>query len=72
LINSWDLITDSTSDEFDSLNHLFLSMLYKGADQFKITKSIHHELKANYGFYIEIEDLGKLANEVLLWCKKFK
>ncbi len=72
LINSWDLIPDSPLDEFDSLNHLFLSMLYKGADQFKITKSIHHELNVNYGFSMKIEDSGKLASEVLLWWEKFK
>ncbi|MBD0851958.1 hypothetical protein [Maribacter arenosus] len=67
LINSWNLIPSSPADEFDSLNHMCLSMLYKGADKNKITKSIHHELTANFGFSIEKEDSAKLAREITLW-----
>lgn len=35
IINSWELTPDSPNDEFDSINHLFLSQLYKGSDNFK-------------------------------------
>ncbi len=67
LINSWNLIPDSPPDEFDSLNHMCLSMLYKGADKTKITKSIHLELTTNYGFSIEKEDSAELAEEITEW-----
>lgn len=72
LINSWDLIPDSPLDEFDALNYLFLSMLYNGSDQFKITRSIHHELNLNYGLSMTIGNTEKTANEVLCWWEKFK
>ncbi len=32
MLNSWDLISGSPKDEFNSLNHQILSHLYKGAD----------------------------------------
>ena len=67
LINSWNLIPDSTPDEFDSLNHLCLSLLNKDADEFKLKKSIYHELTVNYGFSIGKEDSDTLAKEVIKW-----
>ena len=71
IINSWELIPDSPSDEFDSINHLFLSQLYKGSDEFKISKTIEFELINNYGFSSEYIDSKKMTVEVLEWWNKF-
>lgn len=72
LINSWNLIPDSPPDEFDSLNHMCLSSLYKGADELKLGISIHHELTINYG--LSMDELGSdtLAKEVIEWWVKNK
>lgn len=72
LINSWNLIPDSPSDEFDSVNHLCLSLLYKGADELKLGKSIHYELTINYGLSIDEVDSDTLAKEVIAWWEKNK
>lgn len=72
IINSWDLIPDSPTDEFDSINHLFLSQLYKGSDEFKISKAIQFELMTNYGFSIEHFDSKKMTIEVLEWWNNIK
>jgi hypothetical protein len=65
LINSWNLIPDSPLDEFDSVNHMCLSLLYKGADKFKISDSIHHELTINYGFSIDKKGSDTLTEEIM-------
>ena len=71
IINSWELIPDSPTDEFDSINHLFLSQLYNGSDKFKISKKIQFELTNNYGFSIEHIDSNKMTIEVLEWWNNF-
>ena len=67
LINSWNLIPDSPPDEFDSVNHICLSLLYKGADKIKLVDCIHHELTTNYGFSVEKKDSAKLVDEISEW-----
>ncbi|SNZ01235.1 hypothetical protein SAMN06265377_3072 [Flagellimonas pacifica] len=67
LINSWNLIPDFPPDEFDSVNHMCLSLLYKGADEFKLSESIHHELTKNYGFSLNKEDSNTLSKEIIEW-----
>ena len=70
IINGWNLIPDSPEDEFDSINHLLLSQLYKGSDKFKMTKVLHHELTVNYGFAAEFLDIDNILNEVIMWWNK--
>ena len=72
IINSWELIPGSPEDEFDSINHLFLSQLYKGSDKSKIAKTIHLELTHNYGFDMEFLDSEKITIEVMEWWIKSK
>ena len=67
IINSWNIIPDSQKDEFDSINHLFLSQLYKGVDKYKISKTIQFELTHNYGFDKENIDSDKMTDTVLEW-----
>ena len=67
IINAWNIIPDSPKDEFDSINHLFLSQLYKGADKHKISKTIQFELTHNYGFEKENIDSDKMTETVLDW-----
>lgn len=72
IINSWDLIPGSPSDEFDSLNNLFLSQLYKGIKEVEIVKVIYFELTTNYGFSIEKDEVQKMTEEVLNWWMNLK
>ncbi len=72
LINSWNLIPDSPSDEFDSINHMCLSLLYRGADEFKLGESIHRELTTNYGFSMDKEESDTLSKEIIEWWMKNK
>lgn len=72
IVNSWNLITDSPIDEFDSINHLFLSQLYKGTDEFKIRQMIHFELTNNYGFSSDQIDAKEMTTEVVNWWNKLK
>ncbi|UJH68386.1 hypothetical protein [Allomuricauda sp. SCSIO 65647] len=67
LINSWNLIPDSPLDEFDSVNHMCLGLLYRGADEFKLREAIHHELSVNYGFSIEKQESELLTKQVIKW-----
>jgi len=67
LINSWNLIPDSPHDEFDSVNHMCLSFLYRGADEFQLREAIHHELSINYGFSIDKQESELLTKQVIEW-----
>ncbi|MCM4158158.1 hypothetical protein [Gramella sp. AN32] len=69
IINSWNLIPDSPIDEFDSINHLLLSQLYKDSDEYKISKAFQFELINNYGFSIQNMDTKEMITEVLEWWK---
>lgn len=64
LINSWELIPDCPDDEFDSINHLLLSQLYKGADKHNTTKALLHEISVNYGIDISMADIKTKIDEV--------
>lgn len=67
IINSYELIPDAPSDEFDSINHQVLSNLYRGADVKKITRIIESELITNYGFFADEIVPDKMALEVIEW-----
>jgi len=67
LINSWDLIPESPPDEFDSINHMCLSLLYRGADGIKLGESLHDGLTTNYGFSMDKHSTDILAKEVIEW-----
>ena len=67
IINSWNLIPGSPSDEHDSLNHKILSQLYRVADNDKIGKVIESELIVNYGFFRHEINVKKYAFEILDW-----
>lgn len=43
-------IPESPSNEFDYINHMCLSLLYRGADRIKLGGALHHELNTNYGY----------------------
>ena len=67
LINSWNLIPESPPDEFDSINHMCLSLLYRGANRIKLGAALHHELNTNYGFSVDIHSTDVLAKQVFEW-----
>ncbi|MBK7669390.1 MAG: hypothetical protein IPJ32_19830 [Sphingobacteriaceae bacterium] len=67
IINSWELIPGSPSDEFDALNHKILSHLYKGSDTDKISDVLYSEIVVFYGLDIEKEETEKFASEISEW-----
>lgn len=67
ILNAWDLIPGSPKNEFDSLNHQVLGHLYKGADLEKITHVLDSELTIKYGLHTVIEDVEKIAKEIVEW-----
>lgn len=67
LINSWNLIPESPPDEFDSINHMCLSLLYRGADRIKLGAALYHELTTNYGYSVEKHSTDVLAKQVFEW-----
>ncbi len=67
IVNSWELIPSSPIDEFDSINQLFLSLLYKGANEIEISKKIQMELNTNYGFSIEDFHIKEMTRQVIEW-----
>ena len=67
ILNSWELIPGSPSDEFDGLNHQILSNLYKGADLEKITHVLESELSVTYGLYHDEFKADEMATELIEW-----
>ncbi|GAB5399274.1 MAG: hypothetical protein Aureis2KO_08590 [Aureisphaera sp.] len=67
LINSWNLIPDSPTDEFDSINHLLLSQLYRESDTAKLRKILYFELTNNYGLSVTENELDDWLDGVLQW-----
>ncbi len=72
IINSWELILDSPIDEFDSINHLFLKLLYKDANEVEISRKIQFELNNNYGFSIGDIIIKEMTIEVIEWWNNKK
>lgn len=69
IINSWNFIPGSSTDEFDALSNKILSHLYKNSDFEKVTKVISSELTVNYGLYTTEFDSVKLTEGIFEWWK---
>jgi len=67
IINSWNLISGSPDDEFDSLNNKILSELYKNADAEKIDRILQSELIVNYGLLNNEFDSEIFVNQIMNW-----
>ena len=67
IINSWNLIPGSPSDEFDALNHKLLGRLGRENGKEKIEKVIYSELIAYYGLDIKQTDAEEFATQILNW-----
>ncbi len=67
ILNAWELIPNSSKDEFDGLNHQILSHLYRGEDFDKIARVIDSELTVTYGLSIDLEDAKEIATDVMEW-----
>lgn len=72
IINGWNIIPDCPEDEFDSVNHLFLSKLYQGMDAQHIEEIIHFELNNNYGLTVSRTETKRMTLEVLSWWKSIQ
>lgn len=67
IINSWNLIPGSSTDEFDTMANKILSNLHKGSDFEKIQDIITSDLVTIYGFYNYEIDVESFANEIMHW-----
>ncbi|WDF48220.1 hypothetical protein PQ459_07010 [Chryseobacterium sp. KACC 21268] len=67
IINSWNLISGSQDDEFDSLNNKILSELYKNADVEKIDRILQSELISTYGLFSNEFNSEIFVNQIMNW-----
>jgi hypothetical protein len=67
IINSWDLIPNAPSCEFDDLNHKILSELDKGVDSEKLFSILQSELIVNYGLFDNEFDPTTMVSEITDW-----
>jgi len=67
IINSWNLISGSPVDEFDSLNNKILNQLYKNADEEKIDRILQSELIVTYSLFINEFDSEVFVNQIMTW-----
>jgi len=67
LINSWELIPGSSSDEFDALNHRILSVLLNNKDLAKLNGIIESYLKVDLGFFTTQNEIETKVTEVTSW-----
>jgi len=67
IINSFDLIPNAPSDEFDTLNHKLLRQLDKEVDKEKIGKILESELIVTYGLYDNELDTSIIVDTVVDW-----
>lgn len=70
IINSWELISESPSDEFDDLNHRILSQLYKEVDYEKVERILKSELSSTYGLFNYEFDSKKIVESIREWWNK--
>lgn len=67
IINSWNLISGSSNDEFDSLNNKILNQLYKNSEPEKIERILQSELSTNYGLFRNEFDSKIFSEEIMNW-----
>lgn len=67
IINSWNLISGSPVDEFDSLNNKILSHLYKNGDAQKIDRILQSELVVTYGLFNNEFDSEIFVKQIMNW-----
>jgi hypothetical protein len=67
IINSWNLIPGSPTDEFDALNHILLRHLDRKSEKGKIENVIYSELVANYGLDVKHTQAQEFTTQVLDW-----
>ena len=67
IINSWNLISGSPDDEFDSLNNKILTQLYKNGDAEKIDRILQSELISTYGLFSNEFDSEIFVTQIMNW-----
>ena len=67
IINSWDLISNAPSSEFDNHNHKILSQLNKGVDSEKLFNILQSEVIVNYGLFDNEFDFTTMVSEIIDW-----
>ena len=67
IINSFELIPNAPSDEFDNLSHKLLRQLDKEVDKEKISKILGSELIVTYGLYDNEFDNADMTNIIIDW-----
>lgn len=67
IINSWNLISGSPDDEFDSLNNKILTQLYKNSEPEKIDRILQSELTVTYGLFSNEFDSEIFVTQIMNW-----
>ena len=69
LINSWELIPGSPSDEFDELNHKILSALMNNKGEQKIKGIIQSYIAVDLGMFTNQDEIETKYDQIITWWK---
>jgi len=69
LINSWELIPGSPSDEFDALNHKILSALMNNRAEKKIKGIIQSYIAGDLGMFTNQDEIETKYDQIITWWK---
>ena len=67
IINSFEIIPNAPTNEFDKLNNKILSQLYKEIDSKKIKNIIESELVVTYGLFNDEFDSDHILSQIISW-----
>lgn len=71
IINSYNLIVNTSSDNFDSLSNKILSCLYKDTNFDKVKSILDSELCITYGLFITEFNSDEIAQEIIKWWEDY-
>lgn len=70
LIKSWNLVSSSSTNQFDTFSNKLLDRLYAGENSIKIKGTIESELCVTFGLYSDEFDADVLTNQIIAWWDK--
>jgi hypothetical protein len=70
LIRSWNLVAQSSADEFDKLAERILVLLDEGDDGTKTSRVIESQFCVTFGLFKWDFDAVLLTEEILLWWER--
>lgn len=70
ILNEWDPIPGSPSDEYDCLCHSILSLLNRKSNESALTDLILYELVGHFGFGGDQADVEDISQKIYKWWKE--